>query len=161
MLFYYFSSKKELFRYLINKGIECFVNEYLNKIDESESDFLKKYKHISEVKLKAYIQNSHIFNFLANLYLNGYDELDNDTKSRLGELKRLGYSKLFNNIDKSVFREDIDAEQILRLISLTLSGYENEITGRLKNQKISSENLMPYWKEFDDFLELLRKIYYK
>jgi len=40
MLFYYFKSKRELFEYLIEYGISFVVDEYLNRIDGEEPDFL-------------------------------------------------------------------------------------------------------------------------
>ena len=63
MLFYYFKSKQDLFYYLINYSIDYIKKYYLNLIDENETDFLEKYKNVALVKLKAYTDNPHVFNF--------------------------------------------------------------------------------------------------
>ena len=161
MLFYYFNSKKELFHYLISYGIDYIINEYLNKIDENESDFIEKYRQMVKIKMQSYSENPHIFHFYGTLYINEFDELPKELKNRLLEVKSLAYAKTFNNIDKSLFREDITPDEIIKLISLTMLGYENKLVNRLKGKKISSVDYNPYWKEYDEFLDLLKKVYYK
>lgn len=161
MLFYYFNSKKELFNYLVEYGIDCIVDEYLNKIDSHEPDFIKRYKQAAIVKMRVYAENFHVFNFCATLYLNEYDELEEELKERILEIKNNGFATMFKNIDKSLFRDDIDPEQVMRLMNLTLSGYERELVDNFKGKKLSSMNFDSEWDEFDELLDLLRKIYYK
>ena len=161
MLFYYFNSKKELFHYLISYGIEYVTEEYLNKIDESDSDFIERYRQITKYKMEAYNERPHIFNFYGTFYINDYEELDENIKNQLIEVKKLGLEKMFDNIDKSLFREDMDSDQVIRLINLTMVGYENEIITRLKGKKLSSIDYDPYWEEFDNLLDQLKKVYYK
>lgn len=161
MLFYYFNSKKELFHYLINYGIDYVLDKSLSKIDENETDFIEKYRQITQVKMKSYIEQAYLFNFFATLYINEYDELPQEIKDRLDEVRDLGYAKTFKNIDKSLFRDDINSDEIIRLINLTMSGYENEITNLLKGKNLSSVDYDPFWDDFDNLLDLLRKIYYK
>ena len=59
MLFFYFNSKKDLYIYLVEEGIEYIKREYVDKIDENETDFLEKWKIISRVKFEAY-KKDHI-----------------------------------------------------------------------------------------------------
>lgn len=161
MLFYYFNSKKELFHYLINYGIVYIVDEYFSRIDEKESDFIEKYRQMTQVKMKSYIEEPYLFNFFGSLYINDYDSLSQDIKDRLDKIKELGYAKTFQNINTSLFRDDIRSDEIIRLINLTMSGYESELIGLLKGKKLSSVDYDPFWEDFDNLLNLLRKIYYK
>lgn len=161
MLFYYFNSKKELFHYLISYGIDYVMEEYLTRIDENETDFIEKYRQITQVKMKSYIEEPYLFNFFGTLYINEYVELSQELKDRLDEIRDLGYAKTFKNIDKSLFRQDIDPDEIIRLINLTMSGYENELINNLKGKKLSSIDYDPFWNDFDNLLDLLRKVYYK
>ena len=55
MLFYYFNSKKELFNYLFDYGIDFIIKEYIEKLDENETDFIERYRHASQIKLKVYL----------------------------------------------------------------------------------------------------------
>ncbi|MBS4535072.1 TetR/AcrR family transcriptional regulator [Clostridium sp. D2Q-14] len=161
MLFYYFKSKKELFNYLIDYGINYLIDEYLNRINENQSDFIGKYREVAKIKMKAYAKNPYIFNFFGTFYINKDVELSEELQERFTKLRDLGFSKLFKNIDTSLFREDIDSDNIIKLINYTIEGYEKHLINDFKGQKLSSVKLDPYWDEFDDFLELLKKIYYK
>lgn len=160
MLFYYFNSKKDLFNYLVVYGLE-YIDKYYNMIDENEADFIEKHKKIAKIKLKSYTDNPYIFNFFGTLYLSEYDGLTDESKNKILGLRSLGFSRIYSNIDKGLFRDDIDPDQIIKLINYTMTGYETELVNELKGKKLSSINYDPYWEEFNDFLELIRKIYYK
>lgn len=161
MLFYYFNSKKELFNYLFDYGIEFIIKEYIEKLDENESDFIEKYRHASQIKLKLYQQNPYIFDFFATFYIKEDIELSKDMKTRFENLRNLGFSKMFSNIDKSLFRDDLEPDLVMRLINLTFAGYEKELINRLKNENLSTADMEPYWGDFHKFLNALKKVYYK
>jgi len=164
MLFYYFNSKRELFNYLIDYGIDYIIKKYIDKLDEGESDFIEKYRNASQVKLKAYKENPHIFNFFATFYINHMYkevELSEEMQSRLKNLRNHGFSKIYSNINKSLFRDDLDPEQVIRLITLTFSGYENEVINRLKGENLSTLDMETFWDDFHEFLAALKKVYYK
>ncbi len=93
MLFFYFNSKKDLNIYLVEEGVEYIKKEYVDKIDENETDFLEKWKSLSRIKFEAYKKRPYIFNFMANVYLNNdMEELPADLKSRIKEITGLGYA---------------------------------------------------------------------
>jgi len=161
MLFYYFNSKKELFHYLISSGIDYMLNEYFNKIDERETDFIEKYRQMARIKMESYIENPHIFHFLGTVYVNELDKLPDELKKRLFDVRNLAYTKTFDNIDKSLFREDMDPDDVIKLIYLTLLGYEKQLVERLKNQDMANMDYTSYWEEYDKILDLLKKVYYK
>lgn len=161
MLFYYFKSKRELFEYLIEYGISFVVDEYLNRIDEKETDFLDKYRQAAQCKLKAYSKNPHVFNFLGSLYINREIEKSKELGERVSEVRNTGYAKFFNNIDTSLFREDVDPEKCIKLIQWTIDGYEKEIINRLQNENLSSVDMEPFWEEFFEYIAILKQVFYK
>lgn len=161
MLFYYFKSKQELYYYLIDYGITFLVEEYFTLIDSTITDFFEKYKQAGQVKMQAYAKYPHIFNFIASVYINEEIELPADLYARLEELKALGYKKLYSNIDNSVFRTDIELSKLYQIIHWTLEGYEKNLTDQLKGKKLSSINFDPYWDEFFEIINILKKLYYK
>ncbi len=160
-LFYYFKSKKELYYYLINYGIEYVEKHYLPKVDEKETDLIEKFRKTAKIKLRSYSEIPGIFNFLGEVYINEFESLPEDLKQRLLEMRNLAYTKLFKNIDTGLFREDMEPNEVIRLFSLTLSGYEKELVNRFKGKQISALNYEAYWQEYDEFLDLLKKAYYK
>jgi len=161
MLYYYFNSKKGLFEYLVDYAIKFVVNEYLSKIDENESNFIDKFKFESEIKMSAYKKNPYVFNFLGTLYLNKEVELPIDLEKRLLEVNTLGYTKIYKNIDTSLFREDINPDKMLKYIRYSIDGYEKELMNHLKTQKLSSIDVETLLVEFNIYLADLKIIYYK
>ncbi|MFO7953151.1 MAG: TetR/AcrR family transcriptional regulator [Bacillota bacterium] len=161
MLFYYFKSKRELFEYLIEYAISFVVNEYLNRIDEEETDFLEKYRQAAQCKLKAYTKNPHVFNFLGSLYINREIEKCKELEERVSEVRKTGYAKFFNNIDTSLFREDVAAEKCIKLIHWTIDGYEKDIINRLQGENLSTVDMEPFWEEFFDYIAILKQVFYK
>lgn len=161
MLFYYFKSKQDLYHYLIDYGIDFVTRVYLSKLDEGESDFIKKYQQAAQVKMEAYTSNPEIFNFFGTLYVNKETELTPELEARLITVRNLGFRKLFSNIDTSLFRDDVPSEKIYKLIHWTIEGIEKEIIASLKGKELSSVDMDSYWVDFYDYLALLRKILYK
>lgn len=161
MLFYYFKSKQDLYYFLINYSLDFILNHYLALIDEHEPDFIKRYKQASQIKMKTSAENPHIFNFMGMVILNEDNDLPHALQSRLTELKQLGYTKLYDNIDYTLFRDDMDTEKIFKLMRWSIEGYEKELMQRLKGEQLSKIDFKPFWDEFHNYLEILNKCFYK
>ncbi|MDQ0340502.1 AcrR family transcriptional regulator [Caldalkalibacillus uzonensis] len=161
MLFYYFNSKKELYHYLVDYCLDYVVNEYLNLIDERESDFIERYKQAAQIKMKVYTENPHVFHFLGNIWLNQEVELPADLAKRLEEIRKLGYAKIYGHVDYTLFRDDVDADKVFHIIRWAMEGYEKDLLNRLKGQKLTAIDWDPYWDEFFEFLDVFKKVFYK
>ncbi|MBY7142105.1 TetR/AcrR family transcriptional regulator [Virgibacillus sp. NKC19-3] len=161
MLFYYFKNKKELFLYLIDYAINIMINDYFSLIDTKESDFVERMKQIAQVKSNYYYHHPDVSNFIGNIYLDDQADLPEDLQKRLHDLQIRGYSLLYDNVDTSLFRDDVDVEKIYKVIRWSVEGYQNELMDFFKGQNISFINLEPYWQEFDEYLEMLKTTFYK
>lgn len=161
MLFFYFNSKWDLYLYLVEEGMEYVKREYVDKINENETNFLEKWKHLSRVKFEAYKKRPYIFSFMGNVFFNNFEELPDDLKKRIREVNELGYAKLFSNIDTSLFRNDFPHEKVMRYIKLIMAGYEAELTQRFKSAQIHDVNFESLWDEFYEYIDDLKKLFYK
>ncbi|WP_350344645.1 TetR/AcrR family transcriptional regulator [Proteinivorax tanatarense] len=161
MLFYYFNNKKMLLYYLVEWGVDFLIKEYLNMIDEEQQDFIERYRQAAKIKMEIYYRNPHVFNFLSYFIINDDEALSDDLKELIAEARQLGYEKLFNNIDASLFRDDLPQEGIYKLIIWTIEGYEKDVINRLKGDKLLETEVKPLWDEFYTILDMLKKVYYK
>ena len=162
MLFYYFNSKRELFDYLIQYGTEFVLNEYLYKIDGNQTDFIEKYAQAGMVKKQAVLKNPHMFNLFGNIYLNKSKfQIDEELIDKLDHVRQIGFKKLYDNIDTSLFREDVESQEVIKLIQWSMDGYEKELVSKLEGQEIQDVDMEPYWEDFYKFLKVLKRIYYK
>ncbi|SDI03867.1 TetR/AcrR family transcriptional regulator [Alteribacillus bidgolensis] len=161
MIFYYFHNKKELYKYLIDYSITFIINEYLNLIVTEETDFIERMKQAAKAKFAAQAKNPNIFNFLGTAVLTEETEIPAELQKRLQEVQELGNSKLYDNIDKSLFKKEVDADKAFQLISWSIEGYQNHLKNTLKGKKLSSINLETYWEEFYEYLDVLKTCFYE
>lgn len=161
MLFYYFKNKKEMFDYLVEYSLTIIVEQYFNLVDTREPDFFERLKKMSEIKLKAQTENVQVFNFIGTVMLAADLELPARLKKMYEEMQEAGFGMLYSGIDKSKFRDDVDVEKVFRLVQWSIDGYQNDLKHRLQDAKLASIDFAPYWKEYDDYLDILKKSFYK
>lgn len=162
MLFYYFNSKEELFKDLMEIRLRYIKEEYLEKISVGDTDFIEKYRMAGELKYKAYHQYPEVFTFLGNLYL------EKDCKylspELIGEyqmIQKFGWSRLYEHTDYSGIRGDIPREEVIRLINWCMTGYEKNLEERFGRKKLSDIDLAPFWDDYYEFLDNLKTVFYK
>ncbi|MFC3041728.1 TetR/AcrR family transcriptional regulator [Virgibacillus xinjiangensis] len=161
MLFYYFNNKQDLFYYLIGYSLDVMAEQFLSQIDTSETDFVERMKQIAEVKLRYFRTHPDINHFIASVYLDDQFILPVELRRRLEKLKRKGHEIMYENIDKGLFRQDIDIEKAFHLIQWAMNGYQEEVMSRLRGENIPELDLDIYWQEFYDYLEVLKTSFYK
>lgn len=156
LLFYHFKNKRSLFEYLIKFSFEFIVNEYIDKIDMTEKDCIKRYYQQFEIKLNAYAKNKHVFLFLFSVHKHEGDNINIqnliDTRKKIDNMT---YVKLHAGVDLSLFREDILPEYIFHYIRWICEGYEKHLFSKTT---IEWKNEMKVQKMVLDDLE---KIFYR
>ena len=159
MLFYYFKNKEELYHYLINYCLEVLVNEFLARIDTNEPDFIERLKQTAQIKTEFLLNYPNILYFLGSLFLK--DQIPEKFENRYEEIMRMRNSKFYDNIDISLFRNDVDTKKAFKLIRWSIEGYQNELINQFKNQNLTTLDLDSYWDEFYEYLDVLKTTFYK
>lgn len=161
MLFYYFTNKKSLYLYLIEYCIEIIDEKYLDLIDTRERDLFERLKEMSMTKLEFLMKYPDAMNFMATILFRNFEQLDERLKSWIVALQEKGNEKTYENIDYSLFREDIDAKKAFKLIQWTFKGYEEEMNSRLREQDLDTIDYESYWAEFYEYLAIMKTSFYK
>lgn len=161
MLFYYFDSKKGLFLYLVDHALQTIKREYLDLVDMTISGFIERLQHIAEIKVNYYNVHPDVSHFLSEVYVNTPFELPEHLAAQLAELEQIGYKSMFDRIDTSLLRDDVDAEKAFQLIRFAVEGYQNHLLAQFAGKNIASLNLDPYWDEFYDYIAILKTCFYK
>ena len=160
-LFYYFKNKEELYQYILNTCLDNVLNELLNKISMDETDFIERLKQIAQIKAVYHLTYPYDLSLLGTAFLQEEKApIPPSARQKYQQLIDLQEKAIYGNIDQSLFRKDLDPSKAFRLIQWTLHGYQEELTQRLKHQDLSSVDLDPYWEEFYDYLDELKKVYY-
>ncbi len=164
MLFYYFGSKEELFDYLCAYSLNIIKNNFIEKFNCDSNDFIERYLFLSDIKKKAIAEFPEVLYFFERSFREENKEYFSKFSTQVAEAKQLVFSKIYNNIDYSLFREDMDPEVVMKHIKWVFAGYEQETTARVKSGEISiadSNVLETEWKSFYKLIDDLKKAYYK
>lgn len=160
MLFYYFKNKKDLYEYLIEYSLNFIIDGYLSLVDKNETDFIKRLKGACQIKMKAQMENEHVFNFMGTVMLTKDLDLPPHLQKRYEQLQQQGYELLYEGIDKTLFRKDVDVDKAFNLIRWGVDGYQQDLLQRLQGKKMTELDFEPYWDEFYAYIEILKKSFY-
>ncbi|PTM57837.1 TetR/AcrR family transcriptional regulator [Desmospora activa] len=160
MLFYYFKNKQTLYDYLVDYAITTVDEQYVQKIDMDNRDFIDRLQDTAKKKLACYNEYPHLFTFLGNVSLNEMTLLKKDLHDRMLSLQQLAQSKMYDNIDLTRFRADVDVEKALQLMKWAIEGYQQQLMQTFQAQSITKIDFSPYWDEFDEYLAVLKTSFY-
>ncbi len=167
LFFHYVGSKKELFLYLFDyccKIMENETREYQELI-KKERDVFARVRLGLHMKKKLLYQN---FPYVYAFYVvAAYTETE-----QFKEYFTLQNTSLFKNIteqmyegiDKSRFKEDIDIQKAVLVICLTSEGFAYGVHNKInirKGFRIDQMDLDKYFAEYDSCLALLEKSFYR
>ena len=156
-LFNYFHNKKDLYFYLIEHAIKVIDGIY-DEIDWSERDLFKRIGQVGLIKLKIQQKYPLVFDFLQSIVQEQAGEVKQDIEHIRSSILNNGLNKIYENIDMSKFREEVDPQKALHILNWTMVGF-----AELQIKKIGSfENVgMELIHEWNSYSEMLKRCFYK
>lgn len=163
MLFYYFNNKKDLYLYLLNTALDIVTNEFLLHIEEEIPDLIDRLSYIARLKWDYFMNYPEVNQFLGTVMLSERDELPKEIHDKYLQVWSLGHERIYRYKEesKNFFREDLDSDKAYQLIEWAVKGYQEENLQRFTESKLNDLDLPQMWKEFDEYLDTLRKAFYK
>src|SRR5699024_8950882 len=157
-----FTSKKDLYLYLIDHCMEIIEEQYFNEIDTGEGDLFKRFTDMTKQKMRFLQTYPSAMNFMAKLLIQDVAVFSEELKKRIENLQQKGYDMMYRNLDNSLFRDDLDAHKAMRLIQWTFHGYEEALKYRLRHEDVDMSTLdyQPYFDEFIDYLDVMKTAFY-
>ncbi len=163
LLFHYFSSKKVLFSYLLRYATDIFIQEFYDLFDFKETDLIKRWRQLTHLKLKLIHNHPILYDFI----LTSTSDNDKDIIALINHIQNgiaeEFYKRVVENIDMSVFKEELDKCKVCEMVIWVIQGYSNKILGNFRandgyKDNLNLDNIL---KEFDEYLDLLRDSFYK
>jgi hypothetical protein len=102
-----------------------------------------------------------IFTFIAHASFPDSTEVKSDIMEQRDKLIDDVYPKLFYDIDRTLFRENIDVDAAIRVILYTMEGYAQ---GEANSDKSSADyygEYERYLKDLERYIKLFRTSFYK
>ena len=150
LLFHHFGSKKELFLYAYDYAIKIVMEEFYDLINLDEKDILERWRQIALLKMDLMQKHPAIFNFIAHASFPDSEDVRENIMTARERLTSEVYPKLFYEIDRSLFRDDVDADIAIRIIIFTIEGYSSTEADHHK----SSED---YYGEYERYINDLER----
>lgn len=159
-LFHYFNNKKDLYLFLFEYSIDVSY-QIFERMDWSETDILIRFKQLVLIKFDIMKQYPEIFNFAKSVYEEQSKDVKDDIANKISQMNQSGYEKLYQNIDLTRFRDDIDVMKVIQIIQWTLEKLgETEYT-KIKFKPIEEYNSENFIKEMEQYLDLMKRCFYK
>lgn len=163
MLFYYFENKAGLFKFLVDYCLEFIERYYFEQIDMDEKDIFKRLVHQTRIKSDLFTMHPSMSQFLSKVVIDkdNFQHITEGQKEYIVNLQNKVQSQLFNDIDTSLFRDDLDVNQSVKIIQFSIAGLSESIMARVTDEMINSNDYSIFYEEFDAYINEMRKIFYK
>ncbi|MFQ3545552.1 hypothetical protein Q7A53_15840 [Halobacillus rhizosphaerae] len=110
-----------------------------------------------------YIHNKfpHVFDFLAKCVQEDSPEVKDTIKSKVDEVYARGTKIIYQDIDYSKFREDLDIERAIEILNWTMFGFGDKVIQQISSFENMREFGEQYLKEWEYYAEILKLSFYK
>jgi AcrR family transcriptional regulator len=155
LLFHYFGCKEKLYETTLGHVADVIIAEFLAQINFDEGDILKRIQQAIALKMELTYKYPSLFEFTTTAYTTG-THLD-----RFEPLRTDMTTKLFANIDTSLFKEGIDPQKAARVIHWSLTGYANSQVAPDKKLADYQGEYERYMSEMQEYFIMFKEVFYK
>ena len=159
-LFNYFNSKKDLYLYLIEYSRNI-IRDLNDQIDLTEEDLFNR---IEKAGLeKFYVQQKHplVFDFFASLKHEESVEVKETVKQSIAYIYNVAIKRLYQDIDYSKFRDEIDVEKAIEILNWTMFGLGEKALEQIVTFEDVDDFGEYYFEEWKKYVEILKYSFYK
>lgn len=150
----YFKSKYDFYIYLYEYCIKTVITEYNKVVGQKSSDLFERVKQTTNLKL-VYLKKYPLVNeFILKALFEKDEQIRAYIEKRKTDLNMDSELELLDGIDESKFKEDIDPETIYHMLVLLSEGIAKE-------SGYTNESIEDAFKEFSDYVEIIKKASYK
>lgn len=160
-LFHYFNNKKDLYLFLYDYAIDILKNMILMKFNYHEKDVFNRIRQGTLLKCEILKKHPEMYNFILAAYTEASDGLKKALENRNKEQMASYQWKIYEGIDISKFKEDVDVERAINVIAWTIEGFTNRKLEKIRGFSLYEVNLNELLTELDIYLEMLKKSFYK
>jgi len=147
ILFHYFGNKKNLYLYVFEYAVTFLLQKMQQKLPNPSTDIFEMIIQYGNIKLEVSIEEPYLY-AITKKYQHLYENQ---------------YEKIFNTVDKSKFKNDVDPIKAIKLIIYFLEGYYNSYINIMKEKSLEEviDIVKKAEKESIEYFEFLKKLLYK
>lgn len=156
-LFKYFHHKKGMYFFLLDYAVSV-VETIYSEIDYSETDLFDRLSRIGRIKFRIQQAHPQVFEFLLGAHEEKAEEIREEKEQRMAAVRERGFSFVYEGIDFSKFREDIDIDKAVQILNWSMTGFAEQEISRMGADRKVTEEQFAKWEEYAD---LLKRCFYK
>ena len=161
LIFHYFKNKKQLFLFLFDYCIQIITDDFYKKVDLTEADFFTRIRKAVAIKMDLLVKYPDIFKFIEEAYMDDAADIRTEIEKKVKALNEINFGKIYEGIDLSKFRDDVDIQKILKIITWTFEKLSEE---ELNKAKLTPNHEIDYpaiQLEAEQYFKVLAKVFYK
>jgi AcrR family transcriptional regulator len=157
LLFHYFSTKKDLFHFLIDYSATVLKDDYRELLKLDETDLFARYRQAALLKFDIIHKHPYLYDFLGVALATEAEHIREDTIAYGRGLQE----QFLDGIDLSRFRRGIDIPRALKLIGWAIEGYATQLQQQLAGQPLGQLDYTTFLADFDAYLDVLKTCFYE
>lgn len=161
LMFHYVNNKKDFFLFLYDYCLDVLNREYFGQINMREKDIFERLRQTCLLKIQLLKKYPWIFDFIKVAVFTDAEAVKDDLEKRRKIVEASSFERFYGDIDTSKFRDELDIEKAKQLIFWAVGGYAGEILEQLRSTDAPAYDFEKIRVEFDNYLNELRKTYYK
>lgn len=160
LMFHYVSSKQELFLVVYDFFSDLLKKEYFELMNYDAKDIFTRLRQSYLLQMKLSKKYPWILEFNKLSRTTHSNEVNEELEKRTHKEYSRCYPELFDGIDETKFRKELDIEKCKQFIFWSNIGFTNEILDDIRNSESQSLDYELVIERLDEYFDELRKVFY-
>lgn len=160
LMFHYVSNKQELFFTVYDYFFGLMKKEYYDLMDYDEKDIFNRLRKSYLLQIKLFEKHPWISELNKLLRPTNSSSVNSELENRTRENHLNCYPQLFDGIDETKFRKELDIEKCKQIIFWSNIGFTDQLIEGIRSMETNTFDDEIIIKRLDDFFNELRKLFY-
>ncbi|QVK20778.1 TetR/AcrR family transcriptional regulator [Mycoplasmatota bacterium] len=160
LLFHHFGNKEKLFIHIYDYVMSILETKFIDKLEFKSNDILERLYEIIVLKTQLSMDYPLMFEFIAKAYYSAPESIYNEVIAHRDKLSVEVYQQLYTGIDKSLFKDEENYMEILKIINFSLEGIGKEYLEIARSNDIDFD-FDEVKSMFNKYIDIFRRAFYK
>lgn len=136
LLFHYFENKKNIYLYLVDYSMKHFLDRFYDNDFKVSSDLFERIMCRGIIKMKIAGEQPLMYKLVMEAFVDTPDGMQEEMNIRYKKMYEEHMPVVFEDIDYSLFREDIDKQKAIEFMLLCFDSIFNKYMKMVKDKAI-------------------------
>lgn len=163
LLFHYFGNKRNLYLYLVDLAIDSFISKFYSYYTKPDSDVFERVMQRGVIKIKISSEEPLMSKLVMEAFIDTPQDMKEEMDIRFKKLYAENIPMLSQDVDYSLFRDNIDTEKAMEFMMLCFDALYNKYINKFKGKALalSDDDIDDMVKEYYEFMDMIKFGMYK